>query len=59
MFLLYINVPVLPKLTNNINNKILAVNDKTTVTIVQGGQKTWKNLEFDNLGKKNLEFERF
>ena len=51
MFLLYINVPVLPKLTNNINNKILAVNDKTTVTIVQGGQKTWKNLEFDNLGK--------
>ena len=26
---------------------------------MQGGQKTWKNLEFDNLGKqKNLEFLR-
>ena len=21
--------------------------------------ETWKNLEFDNLGKKNLEFEKF
>ena len=27
--------------------------------IVQGGQKTWNNLEFDKLGKiKNLEFYR-
>jgi len=29
------------------------------MSLQQGGQKTWKNLEFDNLGKKkNLEFFR-
>ena len=39
--------------------KVYKMIASSIIRYYQGGQKSWKNLEFDMLGWKNLELEKF